>query len=466
MKIYNYFQKLYHIIKNQNTIDVQTVPKTYYEELSIQCRRGALPASFISLFAYLKYISIDIVLHPEIEILPYVRLGLTISGLVSIVLYFIPYFKNKGILLWFIPAAYAEISSAWIVGITGSEPNYTVSFVLVIMLFAIVPFPIILSYGLLLFSIMTYYITDQFFGNRQITPSVEQATSTLRNTFIIITVFIYILDRLRYRSYLKSLTIEIQKNKTEKLLNMLDKEILLARKIQTSLLPKKITTLKEIDYSYQYCPVTKLGGDFIDLHFTNQNEIGIFICDVSGHGVPAALLSSMVKMSLSSWSEHIHNPAKLLSEIRESLRGKLTGHFISASICYIDLSSGKMKLASAGHLPLLILKKDSNLEILQPFGRIINDLFPTDCKNMEIQLNSGDKFILFTDGITEARDSEKNMYNESKLINLFTEIGDCDVSTICNKIIDDVQNHIGRYNDFQDDITLFVAEYKGTHQKV
>ncbi|WCL50023.1 PP2C family protein-serine/threonine phosphatase [Leptospira sp. GIMC2001] len=458
MSLYSFFSKIY---KNylEYEIDQPQARKTYWDELNAQCLKGALPAAFISLFAFIRYIDIDRQLHPEIPELYWARIGLTISGIITFVLYAFPIFRKQGIFLWLIPAGYVEIGTAWITARVGGEPSYIASYVLVLMLFVIVPFPLIISISLMAMSALTFIFTYNHYVDHDTPLTVSQSLITLRNAFVIGSVFIFFLDRIRKRSYLKSIKIIAQKDKVEKLLVKVDREILLARKIQTSLLPKKIPDEHRINLNFHYSPVTNLGGDFIDINYSRKDEIGIFICDVSGHGVPAAFLASMVKMSLNNWADNLQEPAKVLIGIHNSLKGKLTGNFITASMCYINLNTGKMKVAGAGHLPLLLLRKSGEVNIFQPKGRVICDLFPPDCVDMDVSLGNGDKFVLFTDGITEARNSSSDMFGDDRFKNLISKQVGYNTREICENVMREVSEFVGHHREFQDDVTIVAAEF-------
>ncbi|PKL16381.1 MAG: hypothetical protein CVV49_16580, partial [Spirochaetae bacterium HGW-Spirochaetae-5] len=133
----------------------------------------------------------------------------------------------------------------------------------------------------------------------------------------------------------------------------MESDIQLARKIQLALLPSNIPHLKKLDVAFKYEPIMGVGGDFIDIHYREgMNEFGIFICDVSGHGSSSAMIASMVKMSLHSWGKFILHPARAFVEIRNLLKGKIGDNFITAFMCCIDLKSGVITSACAGHPPM------------------------------------------------------------------------------------------------------------------
>ena len=189
----------------------------------------------------------------------------------------------------------------------------------------------------------------------------------------------------------------------------------------------------------------------------------MFICDVSGHGVPAAFLATMVKMSLQDCYELKLSPAESLKKIHRALQGKLSGHFLSAIYCHINLQDGIMTSANAGHLPILKVGLSGTYEFINSRGRIICEAFPTNSEEVTTKLEIGDKIILYTDGITEARSNKsQEMFGDSKLIEISLNYHKDSSSNLCNKIYDSVLAFTGNsQSQFTDDITILVAEYSG-----
>ena len=187
----------------------------------------------------------------------------------------------------------------------------------------------------------------------------------------------------------------------------LEKQIMIAKKIQLSLLPEDVPKINGANLSFRYQPMMGVGGDFIDFDYKNGDDLLLFICDVSGHGVPAAFLATMVKMSLQDCYELKLSPAESLKKIHRALQGKLSGHFLSAIYCHINLQDGIMTSANAGHLPILKVGLSGTYEFINSRGRIICEAFPTNSEEVTTKLEIGDKIILYTDGITEARSNKR-----------------------------------------------------------
>ncbi len=248
----------------------------------------------------------------------------------------------------------------------------------------------------------------------------------------------------------------IEKQKSE-----LEKDMQLAGKIQMSLLPANIPVIKKTKIAYKYEPVLGVGGDFIDIHYREgMNEIGLFICDVSGHGVSSAMIASMVKMSLHSWGRYIQKPAAAFAEMKRLLSGKIGDNFISAFMCCIDLNTGVVTSSCAGHPPMIILRENREVEIIKPEGRVIIEAAESVYKEIKTPLYPGDMIVLYTDGVIEARTTSGEMIGEDGFIAMLKKHSDSSPLSLCNRIYDEIFNN-NSSTVMEDDFALLVAEYTG-----
>ncbi len=242
-------------------------------------------------------------------------------------------------------------------------------------------------------------------------------------------------------------------------------DIELARKIQMTLLPQELPRIDSVEINFKYVPMLGVGGDFFDILIPEQdnqagrgeNEICFFICDVAGHGVPAAITAAMVKMSLSTWEKTARMPALLLSKICDSLKGKTGGNFITAMSCYINLKTGKILSANAGHPPLIIVRSDGMIEIINSQGRLISDYFEPDCEEKEIDLHAGDILVLYTDGITEEYINGE-FYGEERFVEVLKSNSGHSVDALCNAVYDALIEFKGDPT-LNDDFTILAMRY-------
>lgn len=248
----------------------------------------------------------------------------------------------------------------------------------------------------------------------------------------------------------------IEKQKTE-----MESDIELARKIQIALLPNHIPHIGQVDIAYRYEPVMKVGGDFIDIHYREgMSQLGLFICDVSGHGAASAMIASMVKMSLNSWGKFIGSPGRAFVEMRNMLYGKIGDNFITACMCSLDLNTGRVISANAGHPPLMIARRDGSVDVVRSEGKIIIDFMASEYEEKECMLEKGDRLILYTDGVIEAW-SKNWDYGEQRFLDLLKENINLPVDELCQRIYEGVA--LDRESTpVNDDFAILIAEYRGS----
>jgi len=127
----------------------------------------------------------------------------------------------------------------------------------------------------------------------------------------------------------------------------IQKELEIARQIQLSILPRELPNTTSVRVAARYVPMTEVAGDFYDFLIVDRNRIGILVADVAGHGVPAALIASMVKVAIAAQQPHAGDPARVLSGMNQILCGKLQGQFVTAAYLFIDAEAGRMRYSAA-----------------------------------------------------------------------------------------------------------------------
>ncbi len=182
----------------------------------------------------------------------------------------------------------------------------------------------------------------------------------------------------------------------------LKQELEIARTIQRETLPQSIPDMKKIRITSRYEPMMEIGGDFYDFCEIDENRIGILIADVTGHGVPAALISSMIKIAFRTSNEYLAEPAALLEKLSKALFAHMSGRFITAFYLFIDTEKMEVSYSNAGHWPMYLINQDSTeIKELTVKGRLVgidkNPIF----NNASAKINSGDRIILFTDGLID-----------------------------------------------------------------
>lgn len=242
----------------------------------------------------------------------------------------------------------------------------------------------------------------------------------------------------------------------------LEKELTKARMIQQLLLPQAIADVQGAELAYRYVPVYDLAGDFLDYYYKRQTgEIGFIVCDVSGHGIPAALISAMLKMSLTMWGEYLHDPEGTLLKVSRLLQGKLGDDFVTVLIGYLQVETGLLRCVNAGHTPLLVVSRGRETRFIKPEGRIIHELVDHHIELFEGKVEPGDRLVLYTDGFTEAVGPDGQMLGDEGLATWFEEMTELSPEAACDQVLARLAEHSGT-EGLMDDCTLFVLDYHGS----
>lgn len=211
---------------------------------------------------------------------------------------------------------------------------------------------------------------------------------------------------LEKKVYERTRELELERNKLRFKNKMIDKEMVLARNIQREFIPES-PPLKNIALYYK--PMYAIGGDFYDfVRFPDPNLLGVFISDVSGHGIPAALVTSMMKSSLLEIAQHTLNPARVMAHLNHALFDLTANNFITAFYGIFDFSTETFEYCNAGHHPPYILTSDMILKLESkkspPLALFDNPALRKQKKhyqNKRVVLNKGTKVLLYTDGLSE-----------------------------------------------------------------
>ncbi len=242
-------------------------------------------------------------------------------------------------------------------------------------------------------------------------------------------------------------------------------EIKAARTIQLSILPEENPGSEAFDIAAEYIPMTGVAGDFYDFLVIDDHRIGILVADVSGHGIPAALVASMVKIAIAAQLPHADDPAMVMRGMNDCLCGKIKNQFVTAGYAYVDIEKNTLRYAGAGHPPLLLYRRsESQVRELEENGLILG-LFPEAAYSyVEIDLEGGDTLIMYTDGITEAEGESGEQFGVEGLSQSVVSSRPQQSTDVVEGVLKKVQSWTGRRKDAQadDDLTLVVARIRAT----
>ncbi len=244
----------------------------------------------------------------------------------------------------------------------------------------------------------------------------------------------------------------------------IDKELEFARIIQMSALPNTFPPFpdhKEFDIFASMNAAKEVGGDFYDFYLVDENKLAFIIADVSGKGIPAAMFMMTSKTLIKSLATEGNDIATVITAANSKLcENNEANMFITAFIGCLDLKTGKLEYVSAGHNPPLIKHGDGSFQYLPKSKTIVlaaMDGYPY--KAEETQLEPGDMIYLYTDGVTEATDSNNELYGEPRLKDALNNQSWSSMEELCRGIKKDVDAFVGDAPQF-DDITMLAIRWQ------
>lgn len=242
-----------------------------------------------------------------------------------------------------------------------------------------------------------------------------------------------------------------------------ERELELAHDIQKSAVPSSEQFSKQNDFDiYALMNTAKeVGGDFYDFHFIDHNNFAFLIADVSGKGIPAAMFMMGAKTLIKGLADKRKPIDEVFWETNNSLcQGNDTGMFVTAWMGIINLETGHLTYANAGHNPPLVYRRNGQFEYLKDKANfILAGMENSSYTRHELDLNPGDMLYLYTDGVTEADNSEHVLYGEDRLKDILNKSFDKSSSEICQAVLEDVKNYAGNAEQ-SDDITMLCFKLK------
>ena len=243
----------------------------------------------------------------------------------------------------------------------------------------------------------------------------------------------------------------------------IDKELEFAKTIQYSALPSVFPPYPnktEFDIYASMTTAKEVGGDFYDFYLLGESRLAFLIADVSGKGIPAAMFMMTAKTLIKSLAEAGNEINDVFTMANEELcENNDAGMFVTAWMGILDLKTGHVDFANAGHNPPLIRRRDGSFEYLKcPAGFVLAGMNGIKYRKNELQLEPGDEIFLYTDGVTEATDAQKNAYGEDRLLRLLNENKSVDSKSLCELVKNDIDRFAGDAPQF-DDITMLSLKY-------
>jgi sigma-B regulation protein RsbU (phosphoserine phosphatase) len=237
----------------------------------------------------------------------------------------------------------------------------------------------------------------------------------------------------------------------------LSRELEVAREIQQSLLPRDMPNVPGLRIQGAYLPMSAVAGDFYDVVTRPDGRVVVIVADVSGHGVPAALVASMVKVAFATESERYDRPGDILGGINRALTGKFDRAYITACCVSINRAQETMTYAAAGHPPALLRRGDGRIERLDEGGIVLTLFSTATYSDAEVLFHAGDRLLLFTDGLLEAaRGDTDEFFGDSELARVVAEVPQSE--DISRAVLRAHRAWVGEGTPLSDDVTLVVVE--------
>lgn len=245
----------------------------------------------------------------------------------------------------------------------------------------------------------------------------------------------------------------------------IDKELEFAKAIQHSAIPMVFPPYpghREFDIYATMDTAKEVGGDFYDFYFVGENKLGFLIADVSGKGIPAAMFMMTAKTLIKGYAES----GKSVDEVFTIANAKLcesneAGMFVTAWMGILDITTGLLEFANAGHNPPLVKHADGRFEFLKSkSGFILAGMEGMKYRRNELVLSPGDEIYLYTDGVTEATNAENALYGEERLANLLNTMHGLSGEALCRAVKADIDAFAGDAPQ-SDDITMLYLKYNG-----
>jgi phosphoserine phosphatase RsbU/P len=239
----------------------------------------------------------------------------------------------------------------------------------------------------------------------------------------------------------------------------IEQEMSIGRRIQLALLPQRFPEVDGWSFAAAYEAAREVGGDLYDLFPVRgrTERIGLLIADVTGKGIPAALLMADARALLHAATDNADTPGDALRRVNRILvTERPTSLFVTAALHVLDTSTGELRYASAGHEPSLLLRAGRGIEDLVGDGPLLGAFADATYEERTTTLAAGDVLVAYTDGVTDARGLDGGFFGEDRLREVIERADTSEPEALATAIVEAVRSHRAGAEAF-DDLTLLVA---------
>jgi phosphoserine phosphatase RsbU/P len=243
----------------------------------------------------------------------------------------------------------------------------------------------------------------------------------------------------------------------ERRLHSIESELAIAQEIQASILPSKNPEVKNLAVAAAYRPMTAVAGDFYDFIAVDESRAGFLVADVTGHGVPAALIASMIKVAIQSLAPYADDPREVLNGLNRILFAQLRSQLVSAAYLWIDTEKRKALYSAAGHPPLLSWR-GGKVERIESNGLLLGVLPDAEYPLCEMAVQAGDRFLLYTDGVSEPENGGGEAFGSHRLEEVVRDNHLRLPSELLELLLSEIHKWQPVSAEQKDDITLVVVD--------
>lgn len=241
----------------------------------------------------------------------------------------------------------------------------------------------------------------------------------------------------------------------------IENELDIAGNLQQCLFPVEFPDMDDFTFELRYQPVEKISGDFFDFLFFDKNHFALIFADVSGHGVPAALYSAMVKTGISTIGSPETSPAEFMMQLNLFLIGsQKTMSYNYATVFYalFDLEKGTIQYCNAGLPSPAHIREKQEMQLLETTGPFVGIFETSEYFQKEVQIQRGDSILFFTDGAFECPDRRDRVMGQQQFTDKIREYSHLNIHDLVTTMYDVIQQYCGP-DRFVDDVTILGVHY-------
>jgi phosphoserine phosphatase RsbU/P len=243
----------------------------------------------------------------------------------------------------------------------------------------------------------------------------------------------------------------------ERRLLAVESELEIAHNIQVAILPPGVPSTRNLRVSAAYRPMTAVAGDFYDFVPLDDARVGILVADVAGHGVPAALIASMIKVAMQSVASCAHDPQAVLIGLNRVFSGQSPSPLISAAYLWLDTENKTARYSAAGHPPLLRWTH-GQLDRIESNGFLLGMVQDCAYPVATMAIHAGERFLLYTDGVIDVENGRGEFFGDSKLEEVVRDNQSLSPEEFSEELLSQIDHWRFVSTPQQDDMTLVVVD--------